>query len=124
MFQINVEENPMKKNLGPEALTNPSLPFKGQVQVTPVFESASANILEIAEKGYNATGVSLNEGGLLVEMPKNAAIPALVRVEFKLKKWDTISVYARWTRQGHLFDFSFLIITPEDQARIQTYLNA
>lgn len=124
MTQIDVEEKPMKKNRGPEALKNPSMPFKSQVQVTPVFESASANILEIAEKGYDAAGVSLSENGLLVEMPKNAAIPALVRVEFKLKKWETISVYAKWTRQGHLFDFNFLIITPDDQARIQTHLNA
>jgi len=113
-----------RKKTGAKGSPKDFTPLTIPVQVTPVFESPSANILEIGESGYEAKSVSLGIEGLLADLPRNSVLPALVRVEFTLKKQGPISVYARWSRQGQLFDFNFIVITPQDKALIQRFLDS
>ncbi len=98
--------------------------FLDQVQIHPVVESKSGNVLEVQGNPLTVKAVDLSEGGIRLELGIPKPPSHILKLNFRVNKDKTVDVYSKlaWNSEKHL-GYQFIVVDEETRKAIRDFVN-
>ncbi len=110
-----------------ERRQHPRILFKDPLLFSPVMESTSGHVLEVAAACFAAKSLDLSEGGICLEILESVPQPNILLIHMKvpLKPPVALMIYAKkiWEK-GAIGGFQFIVISGEDRSAIRRYIES
>ena len=97
--------------------------FNTQVNIHPVIESTSGNVLEVPTAGYTVKSRDVSEGGIRLKMRGTDSPTKILKLNFIIQTSKTVDAYAKlvW-KKGDLYGFQYIVLDDDSRGQIRDYV--
>jgi c-di-GMP-binding flagellar brake protein YcgR len=108
----------------PEKRKHSRIKFDGDVQIHPVMQSKSGNILEVQDKTLVGKSDDLSEGGICLEVGDTNSATEILKLTFNVQKAKTVDAYAKlaW-KSGSRCGLQFIVLDDDSRKQIKDFVD-